>query len=103
VIRIVFGDEAKADALAAFNFYEGRSVGLGERFRDHVDFALSRIQTNPEEAPVIYRNVRRKLVQRFPYAVLYRLYPGVVYVVAVMHAKQDPAMWMRRANRDGPG
>ncbi len=103
MIRVVFSDEAKSDALAAFAFYEERCEGLGERFRDHLGAAFSRIQNSPEEAPVIHRNVRRKLVQRFPYAVLYRLYPSVIYVVAIMHAKQDPAKWMRRATRDEPG
>jgi plasmid stabilization system protein ParE len=103
VIRVVFSDEAKSDAVAAFTFYEERYEGLGEHFRDHLGAAFTRIQNNPEEAPVIYRNVRRKLVQRFPYAVLYRIYPSVIYVVAVMHAKQDPAKWVRRATRDELG
>jgi toxin ParE1/3/4 len=76
---------------------------LASDFRDHLGFALSRIQTNPEEAPVVYRALRRKLVERFPYAVLYRIYPGLVYVVAVMHAKQNPAIWKLRATSNEPG
>jgi hypothetical protein len=54
VIRIVLSDEAKADALDAFEFYEHRSDGLGERFRDHLGLALSKIQTKPELYPVVY-------------------------------------------------
>ena len=103
MIRIVLSPEAEADALDAFRFYEARRDGLGERFRDHLGLALARLQLNPEEAPVVYRNLRRKLVQRFPFMVLYQILPGILYVVAVMHAKQDPAIWKRRANRSGPG
>lgn len=103
MIRVVIGLEAEADALSAFRFYEERREGLGERFRDHLGLALTRAQKNPEEAPVVYRDLRRKLVQRFPYMVLYRIYPGVLYVVAVMHAKQNPAIWKRRANLGEPG
>lgn len=103
MIRVVLSPEAEADALAAFRFYEERREGLGERFRDHLGLALTRVQNNPEEAPVVYRKLRRKLVQRFPYMVLYQLFPGVLYVVAVMHAKQSPAVWKRRATRDEPG
>ena len=103
MIRLVLSPEAEADALSAFRFYEERREGLGERFRDHVGLALTRVQNNPEEAPVIYRDLRRKLVQRFPYMVLYRLYPGLLYVVAVMHARQNPVIWKRRASLGEPG
>jgi hypothetical protein len=40
VIRIIFTDEARADTLNAFAFYEERRPGLGERFREHVDLAI---------------------------------------------------------------
>jgi plasmid stabilization system protein ParE len=95
-MRVVFSSEAEADALSAFDFYEERSEGLGGRFRDHVGVALSRIQQSPEQSPIVYRNARRRLVERFPYAIIYRLYPGLVYVVALMHARQNPAAWKRR-------
>jgi len=103
VIRIVLGDEAVADALEAFRFYEERREGLGERFRDHLDIALSRIQATPEVYPVVHRDLRRTLVERFPYFVLYRLYPGLIFIVAIMHARQSPAAWKRRAARDEQG
>jgi len=44
VIRIVLSSEAEADALDAFRFYEDRREGLGERFRDHLGLALTRVQ-----------------------------------------------------------
>jgi hypothetical protein len=68
VTRVVLSEEAEVDALTAFRFYEGRREGLGERFRDHVGIALGRIQASPELSPIIYRALRRRLVERFPYA-----------------------------------
>ena len=85
MIRILFTDEARADTLNAFAFYEERRPGLGERFREHVDLAISKIQNAPLTYPLVYRDVRRKLVERFPYAILYRIYPGVIAIVALMH------------------
>ena len=102
MIRIVVGEEARGDVLNAFSFYEERREGLGERFRDHLGVAIAAIQRSPELYPIVYRDLRRRLVERFPYAVLYRLYSGVVVIVAVMHAKQNPAIWMRRAGNE-PG
>lgn len=103
MIRVIFTDEARADALEAFAFYEERRAGLGERFREHVDLAISKIQDAPLTYPLVYRDVRRKLVERFPYAILYRIYPGIVAVVALMHGRQLPATWKRRARRSDPG
>jgi plasmid stabilization system protein ParE len=103
VNRLVLAKEAEGDALEAFHFYEARREGLGERFRDHLGDAFGRVQASPEAAPVIYRDLRRKLIERFPYAILYRAYPGLVFVVAIMHAKQNPAIWKRRAIRGEPG
>lgn len=97
MIRVVISDDAQADLLGAYSFYEDRREGLGARFRDHVDFALARIQIAPERYPVVHRDLRRRLVDRFPYAIDYRLYPGVVFVVAVMHARRAPSRWKRRS------
>jgi toxin ParE1/3/4 len=103
VNRLVLAQEAERDGLEAFQFYEARREGLGERFRDHLGVALGKVQESPEVAPVIYRDLRRKLVERFPYAILYRVYPGIVLVIAIMHAKQNPGIWKRRATRSEPG
>jgi toxin ParE1/3/4 len=103
VIRIVISDEAQADALNAFSFYEERRRGLGERFRDHLDHAIGSVQRSPERYPEVYRDLRRRLVERFPYAIFYRIYPGVVLIVALMHAKQNPRTWQRRAGGNEPG
>lgn len=100
--RIIVGEEARADALDAYRYYEHRRAGLGDRFRAHLDLALSKIQGAPERYPVIYRNVRRRLVERFPYAVYYRTYPGIVFV-AIMHGKQRPGVWKARARSNEPG
>jgi toxin ParE1/3/4 len=57
VIRIIFTDEARADTLNAFAFYEERRSGLGERFREHVDLAISKIQNAPLTYPLVYRGI----------------------------------------------
>ena len=46
-----------------------------------------------------YRNLRRELVQRFPYMVLYKIFPGLLHIVAVMQTKQDKASSSRRCTR----
>lgn len=94
---IIFAEEARADALEAYRYYEERQAGLGTRFRDHLELALRRVQRSPERYPLVYRSLRRTLVDRFPYLIFYRTVGDAVLVVAVMHGRQNPKTWMSRA------
>jgi toxin ParE1/3/4 len=96
----LLSDEARADVLETFAFYEARSAGLGVRFREHLDHAIDRIVEDPERYPTVYRGLRRRLVERFPYAVYYRAYPETIFIVAVMHGRRSPARWKSRAPAD---
>ena len=46
--RLVLAHEAERDGLEAFQFYEVRREGLGERFRDHLGVALGKVQVSAE-------------------------------------------------------
>jgi len=67
---ILFSEEAQADALEAFSWYEGQRLGLGGLFRDALDAAVARIAEAPSSYAVRYRDLRRVLVRRFPYNIL---------------------------------
>jgi len=40
--------------------------------------------------------VRKKIVQRFPIAVLYKVEEAEVVIVAVMHLRRRPGYWIGR-------
>jgi len=40
--------------------------------------------------------VRRALLRRFPYAVLFRIDQNAITVLACFHASRDPQQWQRR-------
>jgi hypothetical protein len=54
-----------------FQWYEERRDGLGFEFLGEIKMVLERITDNPLRHAEIYRSVRRSLVRRFPYAVVY--------------------------------
>ena len=97
VIPVRFGLEAEAEALDTFNWYEHRRPGLGVAFRSCLDAAILRVAENPHAFQLQYRDLRRVLVDRFPYAVYDRAYADVVLVVAVVHGRRHPRVWQRRA------
>jgi hypothetical protein len=45
---------------------------------------------------VIRNNIRRRLIHRFPYALLYRIDPEEVIIQATMHLHRHPDYWIDR-------
>ena len=64
---------AELELLDAAKYYELQATGLGSDFLDEVDLAIRDIRENPERWPVLRNDMRRRLVRRFPYALLYRV------------------------------
>lgn len=88
--------QAEAQLLEAFRWFEEQRPELGGEFLEKIEGVFDRICERPLESPVVYRNVRKSLVPRFPYAVLFTADENRVDVVAVFHTAQDPAKWRRR-------
>jgi len=57
---------AIADLLAAHDWYEQRSLGLGKDFVRMIDAAFASIAEQPALFPPLHRGLRRMLVRRFP-------------------------------------
>jgi hypothetical protein len=89
------------DISAAIDWYEGRSAGLGERFRSAVDGRFDDIIASPELFLRAFDDAdyRFARIPKFPYLVLFRVRPGAVHVVGVFHSATDPKKWRRRAKR----
>jgi len=96
-IRVRFRREAEADVLDAFAWYRERGLELGEEFLRALDSCVTTIQRLPESHPIVYRDIRRALLNRFPYGVFYVCEGDVITVLACFHAKRDPALWKERA------
>lgn len=87
---------AELEMLDASRYYELQAPGLGENFLDKIDSALQDIGAHPERWPVIHFNIRRRLVHRFPYGLLYRVDPDEIVVLATMHLHRHPDYWLDR-------
>ena len=72
-----------------FDWYEDRRHGLGHEFLGEVRSVLKNIAENPLRHAVIYRNVRRALVRRFPYKVFYYVEADQVEIIGVVRYVHD--------------
>ena len=94
--RVLFLEGARAEAIDAFRWYEEQRPGLGRVFRSALGAAIARIRRNPLAYPELRREMRRSLVDRFPYIILYRVVEDVIVIVGVVHGRRSPRRWQQR-------
>lgn len=94
--NIHFLEPAEEEMLNAAFFYETQAKNLGVDFLYIIENTLQDISKKPLQWPVIDYGVRRRLINRFPYAILYKLDDSRIVIVAVMHLHRRPNYWIER-------
>jgi toxin ParE1/3/4 len=94
---LIVRPDAELDLAEAYSWYEARVSGLGSDFLLSIDASLSSIQRTPEMSPIVYKNVRRGLVRRFPYGIFYVVEEDRIVILGILHARRDPKTWQDRA------
>ena len=86
------------DIAAAIDWYDARSIGLGERFRSAADARFDNIQGAPLIFPRAFDDLdyRFARIPKFPYLILFRIRGEFVHVLGVFHSASDPAKWRSR-------
>jgi hypothetical protein len=95
-MKALFLEEARLEMVEAAEFYEAQQAGLGDRFLIAVLRAVGDIEENPRRWPILSGRVRRRLVGRFPYGILYRISRNEIVLLAVMHLHRHPRYWVKR-------
>jgi toxin ParE1/3/4 len=91
-----FHPEAEAEFIEAVAFYERAEPSLGEEFSLEVRAAMRNVLSYPNAWTVLEGSVRRCLVNRFPYGILYSVEPDRIFVLAMMHLHRRPGYWKER-------
>ena len=69
---------------------------LGDDFTEMVRQGLRRVLAQPESCTVEFDDVRRRVLKRFPYKLLYSVETDHLYVIAVAHQHRKPGYWHDR-------
>lgn len=91
-----FHPEAEAEFLAAIEYYEALDTGLGYDFAIEVRAAIQRAEAFPLAWSNLDGEVRRSLVRRFPFGVVYAEDSRGLFILAVMHLHRAPDSWKIR-------
>ena len=88
--------DAEQDADEAIRWYDQKSTTLGDEFLKYVNKCIESIERHPEMYPRVHRQMRRALIERFPYQVLSEIDPKGIVVYAIYHCARDPESWKKR-------
>ena len=93
--------EAVLELAEAASWYETRQPGLAVKFLQDIDQAQQAIQSRPLSFPrlantAVDLEIRRALLPRFPYALVFLELQTEIRVLAIAHAKRHPDYWLNR-------
>lgn len=85
-----FLPEVEEDLISGYVWYESKSRGLGEDFLRMFYAYANEIVWNPLRFPKVYKDFRRRLLRRFPYAIYFEIENDQIIVFGLFHCARNP-------------
>jgi len=95
-MKVSFLTLAQQELDDAVVWYNEQAAGLGHEFLDELDRAVRRAVAFPMSCPEMEPGVRRCLLARFPYGLIYGVDNETIVVVAVAHLHRESRYWVDR-------
>jgi len=89
-MKVTIEPDAEEDIFEAYRWYEDCDVGLGEEFLRAVDSCIASIQRYPLSYTIVYKEIRRALIRKFPYGIFYHADKDNIVILACFHARRSP-------------
>lgn len=96
-MKVEFHPRTVPELNAAVDWYNHQQPGLGDALRLEVYATVERIRAHPDRFRIVADDIRRCLVHRFPYSVLFRRATADrVRVLVIRHHRQHPERGLSR-------
>lgn len=96
-MKLEFHPSTVNDVNDAATYYERQRPGLGAEYLHEVDAALRRLEAEPFLFPPVDSHLRRCVVHRFPYTIVFRVLDrDVIRVLLIRHHRRDPRFGIAR-------
>ncbi|MDO8963734.1 MAG: type II toxin-antitoxin system RelE/ParE family toxin [Coriobacteriia bacterium] len=89
-------EDADRELEDAADYYDRESPGLGSALIDEVELAYDRIRSTPLAAEEVDPGIRRLVLARFPYNLIYEVDDESALVLAIAHQRMRPHYWRSR-------
>jgi plasmid stabilization system protein ParE len=96
MMDVLFDELAVYELNDASEFYELEVPGLGIRFKNEVKKAIRRIREYPLAWSKEQDSIRRCLLHKFPYKIIYSIENDYIYIIAIAHCHRRPDYWIDR-------
>lgn len=95
--KIIFHPLAEQELVDAASYYEEQNQGLGLEYLAEVESAVNLLMRYPAAGAVVRGSVRRLILPKFPYSLLYRVvYDDLIRILAIAHHRRKPQYWIGR-------
>lgn len=95
--KVEVHEDAALEYEAALQWYLERNLLAASKFNEALSHAMDMIVAAPHRWPMGSHGTRRFLLQRFPFAIVYRDLPETIQVLAIAHARRRPGYWKNRS------
>jgi plasmid stabilization system protein ParE len=97
-MRLGFLLEAEEELNAAADFYESAMPGLGREFLAEARRTCQLLAEQPRTGRRLSTRIRRRLLRRFPYSIIYSLSSDAIVILAIAHQRRRPGYWRERTS-----
>jgi plasmid stabilization system protein ParE len=87
---------AEEELTEASGFYEAAASRLGVDFLEEVQRVVDVLCQHPKFGVPVGQSLRRTVLDRFPFSIIYAVEENRIVVVAVAHQKRRPDYWRSR-------
>lgn len=94
-----YHEAAEDELLNEIGYLELRTKGLGRRFFAEVRRVESLIAQFPESAQELRPGVRKRILRKFRYSLIYSIEKDSLLILAVAHHSRRPGYWVSRVSR----
>ncbi len=84
-----FHELVSEDLRKAINWYDSKREGLGNEFDIELSQSIERLHEAPLSHSYAFPGIRFKCLHRFPYVIYFVIEKSEIYVLAVLHGRQD--------------
>ncbi len=87
---------AEEDIAFGRDFYNDIRPQLARDYLSEIDRCMELILSNPSRRAIVFKEIRRLHLQRFPYVISYIVEGESIVVIAVTHNRRQSRQWKSR-------
>jgi len=94
--KIIVLSFAELDLINSIEYYRLNDEKIVEKFINILDVSFSIIRENPTSFQKVKFEIRKFVINDFPYCIYYIEKIKAIYIIAVFHVKRNPVIWEKR-------